>query len=41
MSDKYFIESEACRRASGVIVGIFDVGKVCIQVILVLVANHG
>ena len=37
----YFIGSEACRRASGVVVGVFDVGKVCIPVILVFVASHG
>ena len=37
----YFIESEDCRRASGVIVGVFDVEKVCIPVRLVLLANHG
>ena len=37
----YFIGSEACRRASGVIVGVFDVQKVCIPVMLMFVPNHG
>ena len=37
----YFIGSEACRRDSGVIVGVFDGGNVYIPVILVFVANHG
>ena len=37
----HFIGSEACRRANGVIIGVFDVGKVCIPVILVFVADHG
>ena len=37
----YFIGSEICRRASVVIVGVFDMGKVCTSVILVFVANHG
>ena len=36
----YFIGSEACRRASGVVVDVFDVGKVCIPVILIFVTNH-
>ena len=35
-----FIESEARRRASRVIVGVFDVEKV-FQVMLVFVANRG
>ena len=37
----YFIGSEACRRASGVIVGVFNVENVCIPVVLVFIANHG
>ena len=37
----YFIGSKACRRASGVVVGVFDVQKVCIPVMLVFVANQG
>ena len=37
----YFIGSEACRHASGVIVGVFDVENMCIPVMLVFVANHG
>ena len=37
----FFIGSEVCRCASGDIVGVFDVGKVCIPVILMFVANHG
>ena len=36
----YFIGSEACYRASGVSVGVFDVGKVYIPVISEFVANH-
>ena len=40
-SDVYFIGSEVCLRASGVIVGIFDAENVCIPVMLVFVANHG
>ena len=36
----YFIGSEACYHASGVNVGVFDVGKVYIPVILEFVANH-
>ena len=36
----YFIGSEACRRAIGVIVGVLDVEKVCIPVMLVFVANQ-
>ena len=36
----YFIGSEACRRASGVIVDVFDVGKVCTHVILMFVTNY-
>ena len=40
MSDMYFIRSKACRRARGVIVGVFDVGKVCVPVIWVFVATH-
>ena len=32
---------EACRRARGIFTGVFDVGNVCIPVILVFVANHG
>ena len=39
--DVYFIGSEACRRANGVITGVFDVGKVFIPVVLVFVADHG
>ena len=38
-SDVYCIGSEACRRASGVIVGVFDVEHVCIPVMLVFVEN--
>ena len=38
-SDVYFIGCEVCRRASGVIVGVFDVEHVCIPVMLVLFAN--
>ena len=37
----YFIGSETCRHDSGGIVGVFDVEKVCIPVMLVFVANHG
>ena len=37
----YFIGSEACRHANGVIIGMFDVGKVCVPVVLVFVAHHG
>ena len=37
----YFIRSEVCRRANGVVIGVFDVGKVCIPVSLVFVADHG
>ena len=37
----YFIGSESCCRANEVIVGIFDVGKVCVPVVLVFVADHG
>ena len=37
----HFIGSEACRRANGVILGVFDVGKVCIPIILVFVTDHG
>ena len=37
----YSIGSEACRRASGVITGVFDVEKMFIPVMLVFVANHG
>ena len=37
----YFIRSEGCRHANGVVIGVFDVGKVCIPVILVFVADHG
>ena len=37
----YFIGSEACCRANGVIIGIFDVEKVCVPVVLVFVADHG
>ena len=40
-SDVYFIGSEACCRASGVLVGVFGVGNVCIPVMLAFVANHG
>ena len=36
-----FIGSEACRRASGVIVGVFDGENVCIPVILSFVPHHG
>ena len=38
-SDVYFTGSEACRRASGDIAGVFDMEKVCIQLMLVFVAN--
>ena len=37
----YFIGSEACCRANGLIIGILDVGKVCVPVVLVFVADHG
>ena len=37
----HFFESEACRGANIVIVGVFDVREVCIPVILVFVAGHG
>ena len=37
----YFIGSEVSRRASEVIVGVFDVEKVCIPVMLLFVTNHG
>ena len=37
----YFIGSEACCCANGVIIGIFDVGKMCVPVVLVFVADHG
>ena len=40
-SDIYFIGSEACRRANGVIIGVFDVGKVSTPVVLVSVADQG
>ena len=36
-----FIGGKAGRRASGVVVGVFDVGKVSIPIVLVFVANHG
>ena len=35
------IGSKTCRRASGLIVGVYDVEKVCIPVISMFVANHG
>ena len=37
----YFVGSEACRRANGVIICTFDVGKVYVPVVLVSVADHG
>ena len=36
----HFIGSEACRRVDRVIVGVLNVRKVCIPVILVFVAYH-
>ena len=36
----YFIGSKAFRRANEGVVGVCDVGKVCIPVILVFVADH-
>ena len=38
-SDIHFVGIEACRGANRVIVGVFDVGEVCIPVILVFVAD--
>ena len=40
-SDMYFVGSQACRGANRVIVGVSDVRKVSIPVILVFVADHG
>ena len=40
-SDMYLVGSEACRGANRVIVGVFNVRKVSIPVILLFVADHG
>ena len=41
MFDIHFIGTETCQCANRVIIGVLDVGKVCIKVILVLVPDHG
>ena len=40
-SDVDFIGGKARGGASGVVIGVFDVGKVDVPVVLVFVTNHG
>ena len=36
-----FIEGETRGGANGVVIGIFDMGKMDVPVVLVFIANHG
>ena len=40
-SDVNFIGGKARGGANGVVIGVFDVGKVDVPVVLVFVTNHG
>ena len=41
MFDMHLIGDEICQCANRVIIGVFDVGEVCISVYLVFVADYG